>query len=99
MIEYNGKKIEMTEIDSYKCYNLSCKELKSLEDVHGLEGDTEVEYLDLAYNKLTSFSEVISTLPNLKVIYAIDNQISILPESIGNLKSLKFIELRDNNLH
>ena len=47
MIEYNGHKIALTEIDNHRGYNLSNIGLKNLNEVLGLEGDVEVEYLDI----------------------------------------------------
>lgn len=59
---------------------------------------TELSYLALQWNNLSSVPESLGLLTGLSSLYISNNQLSGLPESIGNLSSLYFIDLGYNQI-
>jgi hypothetical protein len=57
-----------------------------------------LDQLDLRYNQLTSFSEVICDFTYLKGLNLEGNQLTSLPESMKNLSSLEYLNLGGNQL-
>ena len=52
---------------------------------------TELEKLDLSWNKLKTIPENIGKLNNITVLYVGGNQLSIFPASLTQLKKLKLL--------
>ena len=59
---------------------------------------TELSYLALQWNNLSSVPESLGLLTELSSFYISNNQLSGLPESIGNLSNLYFIDLGYNQI-
>ena len=59
---------------------------------------TELSYLALQWNNLSSVPESLGLLTGLSSLYISNNQLTSLPESIGNLSNLDFIDLGYNQI-
>ena len=59
---------------------------------------TELSYLALQWNNLSSVPESLGLLTGLSSLYISNNQLTGLPESIGNLSNLDFIDLGYNQI-
>ncbi|AMP20816.1 hypothetical protein AZF37_06195 [endosymbiont 'TC1' of Trimyema compressum] len=81
---------------------LSCTEFdleqKGLADVTGIDVFTNLQYLNLSSNQITSILESIGKLSDLQILNLLDNQLTNVPESIGNLTGLIGIDLSNNHL-
>ncbi|TXT58252.1 MAG: hypothetical protein BAJALOKI1v1_1710004 [Promethearchaeota archaeon] len=63
-----------------------------------LKSFTDLEFLDLIGNRLTTLPSWIGNLPNLRYLNLLANQLKSLPQSIGNLKKLEYLNLSFNQL-
>ncbi|SVC56118.1 uncharacterized protein METZ01_LOCUS308972, partial [marine metagenome] len=59
---------------------------------------TELSYLALQWNNLSSVPESLGLLTGLSSLYISNNQLSGLPEAIGNLSNLYFFDLGYNQI-
>jgi|LauGreDrversion4_2_1035121.scaffolds.fasta_scaffold1340880_1 Leucine-rich repeat (LRR) protein len=81
--------------------NLNSNLLKSLPN--GIFQLTNLKFLDISNNKIGSegngyLSEAIANASALVELRASSNMIVQLPESIGELKNLEVLDLRDNRI-
>eukprot|EP00438_Fugacium_kawagutii_P017391 Skav217993 [mRNA] locus=scaffold3329:193907:196198:- [translate_table: standard] len=59
---------------------------------------TSLQFLYLAYNRLSQVPSSIPSLRNLKSLDLSHNQLKSLPESLGNLASLEHLQVNSNRL-
>jgi len=63
-----------------------------------IENWTELTYLALQWNNLSSIPESLDQLIGLSSLYISNNQLNGLPETIGNLSNLFFLDLGYNQI-
>jgi Leucine-rich repeat (LRR) protein len=86
-----------TEEDMLNLTTLVAKE-SGIADATGIEYATNLTWLQLSDNQLTSLPESIGNLTNLTNLFLYSNQLTSLPESIGNPTNLTWLQLYDNQL-
>lgn len=59
----------------------------------------DVFYLDLTLVKLTTFPmEIVTSFPNLKELYLGYNKFTVLPDELGNISTIEYLDLSGNYL-
>lgn len=87
--------LNQTMVDSFVQLNAGSRDIS---DITGIEILTNLEYLDLGYNQITTLPDNIGNLSNLNHLDLSSNQLTTLPESIGNLSNLNHLMLANNKL-
>jgi hypothetical protein len=78
---------------------LSDKDSEKLTELpESLGSLTQLESLNLSYNRLTALPDSLGSLTQLKSLDLSNNQLSALPEWLGQLTALQSLEIRYNQL-
>ena len=75
---------------------------RQLDILNSLDIDVEDDIVDLNEDvndiQIEEVIDALSVMPNLKELSLSDNQLTTLPETIGNLQSLELLNLDNNQL-
>ena len=88
----------VSSLSKLKNLDLSCNYFTILPDLFNFL--SHLEHLDLSWNDFSSFPKQLNKLKNQKILSLkmSHNDINIIPEWIGTLKSLKYLDLSYNTI-
>ncbi|XP_024936811.1 toll-like receptor 13 isoform X2 [Cephus cinctus] len=88
----------VTSLTSLKTLNIRCNNIVNLENV--FHAFTKLQYLDVSWNFLTSWDEIIFTNNiNLKIVFLHSNSLNVITDAmLLDMKTLHYLSLGNNQL-